>query len=200
MPRKNRAYKKREPHRDARLFVIVAEGEREDAYFRYFEGKSLRLRIKIVPRKENRSAPNHFLERLQQFQEAGEWMPDQDDQLWFVLDVDCWKREQVEELRSLCQQFPNWQIAISNSCFEVWLLYHFTDQPVSSEQCQPLKQQLHQVSNGASSAEDCTPLIHTAIAHASHADQGKATDYPDEMCTKVYLLAQAMSERLGAIF
>ena len=36
MPKKNRSYKKGLPHRDARLFVIVAEGEREDAYFRWF--------------------------------------------------------------------------------------------------------------------------------------------------------------------
>jgi len=37
MRRKNRSYKKGGRHRDARLFVIVAEGEREDAYFRYFK-------------------------------------------------------------------------------------------------------------------------------------------------------------------
>jgi len=36
MRRKNRSYKKGGRHRDARLFVIVAEGERKDAYFRYF--------------------------------------------------------------------------------------------------------------------------------------------------------------------
>lgn len=29
----NRNYKKGAPHRDSRLFIIIAEGEREDAYF-----------------------------------------------------------------------------------------------------------------------------------------------------------------------
>lgn len=45
MPRQqtNRAYKRGEAHRDALLFVIVAEGEREDRYFGWFDQKSQRI-------------------------------------------------------------------------------------------------------------------------------------------------------------
>lgn len=197
MPRKNRAYKKAAPHRDAKLFVIVAEGAREDAYFRYFQGKSLRLRIHIVPREDNRSAPTHFLERLHQFQAAGDWLPQQDDQLWFVLDVDRWKREQIEALRGLCESLPNWHMAISNPCFEVWMLFHFTDRPTASDECKALKQQLHHISNGRSEPAHCAPLLHQAIENAQHADQGRTDSYPDKMCTKLYLLAQEMVAMLG---
>lgn len=38
------------------------------------------------------------------------------------------------------------------------------------------------------------------IARASHAEKGQTDAYPDQMCTKVYLLAQAMSDLLGSIF
>lgn len=87
-PRLNRAYKKGEAHRDARLFVIVAEGEREDAYFKCFNARNQRVFIKIVPREQNRSAPKFFLERVEKTIVSGGWTPKEDDLLWFVLDVD----------------------------------------------------------------------------------------------------------------
>lgn len=69
MPKRNtnRAYKRGEPHRDMRLFVIVAEGEREDEYFSWFDQRNSRIRVQIVPREGHASAPNHFIKRLETF-------------------------------------------------------------------------------------------------------------------------------------
>lgn len=71
MPKKNRAYKKGAPHRDAHLFVIVAEGEREDGYFGWFHERNQRIRVRIVPREPGHSAPAHCLDRVNQFIEEG---------------------------------------------------------------------------------------------------------------------------------
>lgn len=114
MPRKNRAYKKGEPHRDARLFVIVAEGEREDNYFSWFHQRNQRIQIRIVPREENRSAPAFFLERVKEYIEEGGWSEKEGDRLWFVLDVDRWSRRTIEDLRIACEQHSNWYLGISN--------------------------------------------------------------------------------------
>lgn len=46
------------------------------------------------------------------------------DSLWCVIDVDKWPIDMIKELGSFCINTPGCHIAISNPCFEVWLLYH----------------------------------------------------------------------------
>ncbi len=197
-PQQNRAYKKGKPHKDARLFVVVAEGEREDNYFKYFNAINQRIRIQIIPREQNRSAPNFFLERVNDFIASGGWSPKENDLLWFVLDVDRWDRDVIEELNIQCQQNKNWFIGISNPCFEVWLLYHFVAiLPDNGEHCKDLKQQLHILSKGGFQMEKVAPLISSASQAASSTDSNVHGHYPDRMQTKLYHLATQMIELLG---
>lgn len=200
MPKKNRSYKKGEPHRDARLFVIVAEGEREDDYFSWFHEKNQRIKISIVPREQDKSAPNHFLARIEKFIYDGGWSQDDNDLLWFVLDVDRWNREELENLRIACDQNPTWQMAVSNPCFEVWLLYHFL--PVisdSGENCLRLKRQIHnQLSPSGYKVDKVAPNIQIATSNARNSDRNIQSYFPDRMKTKLYLLAEQMLALLGA--
>lgn len=196
-PLQNRAYKKGEPHKDARLFIIVAEGDREDAYFKFFNAQNQRIRIQIIPREEGRSAPNFFLERIQNHADSGGWSPKDNDSIWFVLDVDRWSREVIETLRIQCEQNNNWYIGISNPCFEVWLLFHFLNSlPDNGESCSDLKQQLDSVSRGGFEINRLARLIRVASENASISDNND-NFYPDRMQTKLYLLAQQMLELLG---
>lgn len=197
MPKRNRAYKKGAPHRDARLFVIVAEGEREDAYFSWFHRKNQRIVIQIVPREKNRSAPNHFLSRVEQFEKEGRWNPKDNDQLWFVLDVDRWSREVIEEIQTHCESRPHWHLAISNPCFEVWVLFHILDQlPYSGEKCSDLKREVHQKLSSGFHPDNVCPLIEQAASRARVADNSQGS-FPDAMKTKVYLLAEELLLVLG---
>ena len=198
MRRKNRNYKKGGRHRDARLFVIVAEGEREDAYFRYFNELNQRILIQIVPRVANQSAPKLFLERVNQFIQEDGWTPKENDLLWFVLDVDRWKRESIEDLRIACQQHPNWHLGISNPCFEVWLLFHLVDSLVDNgEKCKDLKSLLHQKAKGNQELKRLANLLSNAAENAAKADTSPRGDYPDRMQTKLYHLAKQMLTVLG---
>lgn len=199
MPKPNRSYKKGAPHRDARLFVIVAEGEREDGYFSWFNERNQRIRVSVIPREQDKSAPNHFLQRIEKFIEDGGWSPADNDVLWCVLDVDRWSREEIENLRTACEAHPNWNIAISNPCFEIWLLYHIL--PTISdngENCSALKQQLHQQLRGGYNLRTIAPLIQTAADNARSADSNSTGTFPDRMKTKLYLLADQMLAMLGA--
>lgn len=199
MGRKNRSYKKGAPHRDARLFVIVAEGEREDAYFSWFNEKNQRIQVSIIPREKDKSAPNFFLERIEKFIKDGGWSPADDDVLWCVLDVDRWSREEIEGLRTICEQHENWNLAISNPCFEVWLLYHNAQNlPDTGENCARLKQRLHeQLSPGGYKLENIAPLVQTAATNARNADGNPQGHFPNRMNTKLYLLAEQMIALLG---
>ena len=198
MPRKNRAYKKGEPHRDARLFVIVAEGEREDGYFRFFNERNQRIQIKIAAREENKSAPNFFLERVEKMIADGIWSPKDDDLLWFVLDVDKWKREEIENLKTACDSEENWDIAISNPCFEVWLIFHVQSEISNKElSCQELKTFLHQASGGGFEINRFAFNLQTAVENGKAADTNPTGYYPDVMQTKVYLLGEQLLQLLG---
>lgn len=199
MARTNRSYKKGAPHRDARLFVIIAEGEREDSYFSWFNEKNQRIKVSIIPREQDKSAPNFFLQRVEKFIEDGGWSPAENDVLWCVLDVDRWSREEIEGLRAACEQHQNWNIAISNPCFEVWLLYHNAATLIDeNESCARLKQILHeQLSPGGYNVDTVAPLIQTASTNAKNAENNQGY-FPDRMKTKIYLLAAQMVAMLGS--
>lgn len=197
MPKQNRSYKKGAPHRDARLFVIIAEGEREDTYFRWFDARSLRLNVYIIDRRNNASSPKHFTSRLSQAEEDGKYSPQDNDQVWFVCDVDRWRR-QIEEMRILCDQEPNWNIAVSNKCFEVWL--HFHSGPITlskSTSCSALKRALHSTSVGDFNPDKYCPLIEQAAQYAREADTSNDSFFPNVLQTKLYKLAESMLQVLG---
>ncbi len=201
MRRKNRNYKKGGRHRDARLFVIVAEGKREDAYFRYFNEINQRILVQIVPRVEYQSAPKLFLERINQFIQDDGWTPKENDILWFVLDVDRWERKSIEDLRIACQQNKNWHLGISNPCFEVWLLFHFIETLIDNgEKCSDLKYLLDQKAKSNQELKRFASLLNVATENAAKADTAPNQQYPDRMQTKLYLLARQILEVLGTNF
>lgn len=199
MPKRNtnRAYKRGEAHRDARLFIIVTEGEREDRYFGWFDRKSQRIQVQLVPRQGQASAPKHFLNRLSQYLDENGADTKMEDSIWFVLDVDAWSRESIDELVVACNQASNWHIAISNPCFEVWLNLHKGPLPDNVEDCDALKTMLGDRIRGGFHPNTICPLIEDAIKYAQEADTHPGQDYPDRMQTKVYLLASAMRALLG---
>jgi len=113
MPRKNRGYKRGEPHRDATLFVIACEGAvREREYFEHLARYSSHIRVKVLENKDNNSAPKWLLDSAARF--AGEIQLINDDQLWFVMDVDRWPDAQLRAIHLACGERSNWFMAVSN--------------------------------------------------------------------------------------
>lgn len=195
MPKQNRAYKKGDPHRDARLFIIIAEGEREDAYFRSFDAP--RLKVLIVNREKDASAPKHFIDRLSKAESEGNYSPEVGDQVWFICDVDRWRR-QIEELHFLCEGKSNWNLAISNPCFEVWLHFHSGSISYSNDMnCTQLKGSLPKTLAGEFNPKNYGLRLRLAAKNAREADTSPESHFPDVMQTKLYKLAESMLEVLG---
>jgi hypothetical protein len=196
-PMPNRSYKKPQGlHRDHRTFVIIAEGQREDEYFQYFNGKSTRFRVVFAERNNNASAPNHFLNRLEQLKESEIWIPRQQDVVWFVLDIDRWKRAEIDVLINFCKNEETLNIAISNPCFEVWLLYHILNNLDGIDT--NFKNELHVRTQGTGyNPNDFCPLIENAIINAKQKDSNSNNPFPNIKETKVYLLAEQLLEKLG---
>lgn len=189
----NRKYKKGEPFRDARKFIIICEGEREANYFNYFDGKSQKLIVKtIAPIGENQgeSAPNHLKDRAGEYIEENGWEQDFEDQLWFVLDVDRWERVSIDELKQLTEVTHNWFLAISNQCFEVWLYYHKSKEKVIPDDPSHMKQLLHNQINGGYKVEVYAPDILEANENSKNIDENEDGLFPNVGITKVYKLGE----------
>lgn len=206
MPRKNRPYKRGEPFRNARLFVIVCEGaKREVEYFKFFQQFSQRVKIEPLPPRENASAPNHFLSRAQEFVDADTNDFNANDSLWFVSDVDHWQESVLRDVSKESKQRTNWHLAVSNPCFEVWLFVHFKDiselpklyQLTAAKRCAPTKQAVDAIMPGGYKVEVFAPRIEEAIRRAKANDNDTNHFMPDLPDTKLYQLAEQMLEYMG---
>ncbi len=112
MARRNRSYKRGEPFRDARLFIIACEGEKsEPNYFHTLCKGRRRLKLEILKPTDGESAPSWVLRRAKKYVKS--YGLQRHDQLWLVLDRDRWKMEHLREIAQYCSN-QNRNIALSN--------------------------------------------------------------------------------------
>lgn len=124
--------------RDARILPARTE----PSYFNALKLNNIinksRVVVKLVPTPQNSSgstpanssAPKYVLQRLKEAEASYELTPM--DERWLVLDVDRWPK-----LPSIARQAiqAGYHLAVSNRCFEVWLLLHFVDEaPATKEE------------------------------------------------------------------
>jgi hypothetical protein len=126
------------PVKDAPAFVVASE----DTYApkQYFKALGLaRVTVVVIPTPENSglSSPGHVVERLK---EAFRKFRNQDeiqgaDEFWVMLDTDHHMKDNhisgtLRALRGARQ--VGFELAISNPCFELWLLLHHVDLPADT--------------------------------------------------------------------
>ncbi|MEM9545007.1 MAG: RloB family protein [Bacteroidota bacterium] len=185
-----RDHKKKDPFRDATLFIIVCEGSnREPEYFEYFDRLSARIKVKAVANIDGKSSPKHMVNNAsvtvdQIVLDGGDYS------LWIVIDTDHWiKQGHIPQLKKSCDE-QNWNLAISNPCFEVWLNFHLSSrQPEKSiELCKTWKTFLDK-HDTEFSHETLPALIETAIINSKKHFQQKGF-LPEPGSTQVFKLAQ----------
>lgn len=122
---------RREAFRDARLIVIASEGkDTERIYFKALakEYTNPRVHVHILKRSEdekNNSSPEHVLEQLNEYK--CQYELEADDELWLVTDKDHWTEAMLSRVATECMQDVSMHMALSNPCFELWLLLHLVD-------------------------------------------------------------------------
>jgi hypothetical protein len=119
--------------RDAQLFIIATEGKTEKPYFDSFHDSRIKVEV-LATGEDNKSAPEHIIERLNEFARKYDW--GQEDSLWLVLDVDRWGNKKLSLVCREAKQ-KNYGLAISNPCFETWLCLHLQDLDPKDKTCQP---------------------------------------------------------------
>ena len=197
MPRRNRGYKKGEPFRDSNLFVISCEGaKREVGYFKALTQGMRRVRVEILhPGKleDSGSDPRSVLDRAVRYVEQNDISDG--DEFWLVIDRDRWEDKMIREVISHCQDHPGWDIAISNPCFEVWLLFHRTkDFYYPSATCKDYKRILNDQTPMGYAPESYVPLNKIACRNAKDADGNPGHPFANPGTSKIYLMMESLKK------
>ncbi len=149
MRKKRPLDRKGKPVRDASLVVIASEDRYAvRQYFDFFE--STRIQFRVLETEDGKSAPEHVLNRINEYLE--EFEIDEGDTFWVVCDCDHWvEPNHIQNLTHLLQQCrqKGIQVALSNPCFELWLLLHFADFPAEDMlTCNEVTNRLRDVAGG----------------------------------------------------
>jgi hypothetical protein len=206
MGRERRDFVRRSGFRDARLFVIASEGAvTEPKYFNGIKERwhNPRIHLEIVGRDDpGLSSPEHVLRTLDRF--ASEYKLRDGDQLWLVIDRDSqsWKPRTMARIARRCEQ-KRYFLAVSNPCFELWLLLHFEDVPAQSP---ARRQELLENADGLLKFEvarhcgtDCEYIDNfisnsaTAIARAEVLDAKPQDRWPSQLGTRVHRLIRQLA-------
>lgn len=128
MPRKSRPLDRTSGSpRDTSIVVIACEDTHAvKQYFSKF--RTRRVQYKILPTVDGDSSPRAVMARLDFYQ--SEFATEEHDELWICIDADHWIRGQHQrEFSQVLQECRSkgYGVAISNPCFEVWLLMHFAE-------------------------------------------------------------------------
>ena len=209
---------RREAFRDARLIVIASEGkDTERIYFKALakEYTNPRVHVHILERSEaeqNNSSRDHVLKQLNDYKSQYEL--EADDELWLVIDKDRWTEAMLSRVATECSQEVAMHMALSNPCFELWLLLHIEDSALLTPEEQKqwienrrkskngdpyLKVRLRQkMGSYHESSYDALALIahvEDAIERARALDKNPNDRWPQTLGTRVYLLAESVMNR-----
>lgn len=196
-----------EQHRDARLYVVATEDTYAPAqYFHALQERELidrsRVRVITLATEDCHSAPGHLLKRLDEYRVSLDAML-KEDELWAVFDVDHHRDKELSAVVTAAGQ-KGYRLAVSNPCFEIWLLLHETDDVSAvvtykddSEAAQRCVAELRRVLGGSynKSRIDAERLTHSsvnaAITRAARMEN-PAERWPARVGTHVHRLVQRL--------
>ena len=208
MPRKSRPLDRRDgATRDASIIVVACEDTHAvKQYFARF--RTRRIQYKVLPTEDSRSSPRAVIERLDKYKR--EFATEENDELWVCIDVDHWgsgtHQKMLAQVLRECRQ-KGYRVAISNPCFEVWLLLHFIElsevasctDGADQAKCLPFENAIRDKAGGYNksniTALSLSPSQVTDACSRAKANDLAAGDIPNCPGSRVYLLLDTLIAR-----
>ncbi|SFW80063.1 RloB domain-containing protein [Chitinophaga sancti] len=206
-----RDYNRNDKYRDCIQFYISTEGgKREPGYFSLFDLASNKLKVEIVgdcvwspflkKRFETKSSPEWVLSRTKRFIKENDIRST--DHLHFIIDVDQWSPRQLKAIANFCRRKPNWEIVLSNPCFEVFLIlgklkeipFPFDKADKKSKQ---LKTTLAELDPGGYNRYNYVRLAWTSVENARKLERGSKGIIPAPHTTQVYKTVEKIINFIG---
>lgn len=210
-------YAKGQPTIDTNILFIVSGGsEREKDYFHPINKCSRRVKIAFVSKRNQGLNPEQLVDKANEFIRLKLFTTERDERyhiedadiIFLLQDID----EYYEDLQCIipktkdCQQLK-W--IISNPSFEVWLYYHYFDNPEHlafglsldvSKRSQWLKRYLHEIIKGGVQTTKAIYDIPTAIANSLKNYQEDNNELPMVYSTQMHILATDILSAMGDEF
>jgi hypothetical protein len=186
--------------RDANLIVIASEDMYAvRQYFDFF--RSTRIQFKVLETDDGKSAPEHVLGRIDEYMK--EYEIGKGDEFWLVLDCDHWvNKGHIKNLIQVIQECrqKGILIALSNPCFELWLLLHFAEFPTENKLT---RAQIEKRIRGTVGSYDKTKVYNLpvdnnrvkAAIERSKANQPASSEIPDRPQTGVHCIVEDLLAR-----
>lgn len=132
MPREREAFfRESNTSEREKIFILAFEGNvTEEQYFTEFKDSNkfnddlIYLHLLKRAKSDTKSAPKHVFNKLKS-EAKDEYNFGKGDELWMIIDKDRWKN--IPEIVQDCNDLENMFVAVSNPCFEIWLLLHIKD-------------------------------------------------------------------------
>jgi hypothetical protein len=197
MRKKRPLDRKTKPFRDASLVVIASEDTYAvRQYFDFFE--STRIQFRVLETEDGKSAPEHVLNRINDYFkdfEIGEG-----DTFWVVCDCDHWvKPDHIQNLTHVLQRCRQQgiQIALSNPCFDLWLLLRFADYPADETlTCDQVADRLRTAASGYNKKKVYNLQIDdqkvSAAVRRASVKHPTLEEIPRRLQTAVHLIIQSL--------
>jgi hypothetical protein len=193
--------RKAERRAELRTFVLCCEGRlTEPSYF-----EALRRVVEIRTRShisiDDRalgSVPLTLVDRALEIRRENDRSGIEVDEYWCVFDVEQPRHHPNLDVAISRARANGIKVAISNPCFELWLILHFQRQSagLDNRECESLRRRLDMSRGKELNAALYLPLRATAVANArwvTNKHSGDGTAFPDDNpSSTVYELMEAL--------
>lgn len=215
MGRERQAFNRISGIKDPSLIVIATEGRKtEQQYFEAVRTKceslGSRLKVEVIPPDEHdrdptHSSPKHVLDQLSSYKK--QYGLNSHDELCMAIDRDkqSWTEAELSWVAAECSK-KQFLLALSNPCFEIWLLLHLVDISTFSDDQKrrllenrregsrdsyiklELSRMLEKAVISDLDIEDYWENTSLAIERAEELDVAPSERWPNDLGSRIYLL------------
>lgn len=207
---RRRSFTRESGFRDASLIVIACEGNVTevtyfDAFKKRYAAPPSRIHVEILQRTDaSRSAPEYVLQSADRKKKALGMLPG--DEFWILIDYDRWGQQKIAWIAQQVSQ-KGYRLALSNPCFEAWLLLHWTEdilapeelQRLCDEGCKGVVGKIREIrghyNKELNDVSEYLDRVEKAIAYARALDVNPADRWPSSFGSRVYLLCERIIKK-----
>lgn len=135
------------------ILLLVCEGRNktERKYFSHYKVRELPYRLEI--RDSEATDVMGMARRAANLYKEYQMDPAIGDLAFCLIDLDL-RRDKYDAYLKAKQKYPQVRFIVSNPCFEIWLLYYFTENPKAESSSQAVKEQMKKCVPGYNEAMD----------------------------------------------
>ena len=123
------------------VYALILEGRNktEKLYFGHFNTRNAPYILKLISAED--TDPLGMAKKAEVVRKKFDIRQENGDEVFCLIDVDL-SHERMNQIETARRKYQNIRFVLSNPCFEIWLLYYFTEYPAIVSSSQKVKDEL----------------------------------------------------------